>query len=247
MAKKKARFSEHAADSVSSFLQTVYAIRDAWNRESDDLIDPWFRGHASIEYVLVPWYLRDKRDRDDETEDDLRLDFQQKAVPLLDFAPPSSHWEWYFLMQHYGLPTRLLDWSESALVALWFAVSEHQGKVDAAVWMLDPWRLNKDSLHVDEVCLCTEKKVRKYLAKPHDPWTPPRKPAAIYPAHNFRRIAAQCGFFTIHGTAKPLEKNVTAHTTPMLARIAIPAKRAGTIRKDLRHAGITDATIFPDL
>jgi hypothetical protein len=142
---QKARFSEERAGSLAQFIEVVFKIRDAWDDASDDLIDPWFRGQSSIDYELVPSYFRHKPAKDDETEDDLRLDFQQKATPLLTEAAPLDDWEWYFLMQHYGLPTRLLDWSESALVGVFFAVAESASGSDAAVWMLDPWRLNVHS------------------------------------------------------------------------------------------------------
>jgi hypothetical protein len=55
---------------------------------------------------------------------------------------PDDYFGWLFLAQHYGLPTRLLDWSESPLVALYFAVTEGHEDHDGCVWALWPGGLN---------------------------------------------------------------------------------------------------------
>jgi len=57
---------------------------------------------------------------------------------------PKDEWDWIFLMQHYRAPTRLLDWSESPLVALYFAlVDKLQEDSDGALWCMDPIALNR--------------------------------------------------------------------------------------------------------
>lgn len=102
---------------------------------------PWFRGEPEdITDPLVPRVYRANHN-----ENRLLQHFRMKAPTLgLLSTPPRAHTdEWLFLAQHVGLPTRLLDWTEGLLVALYFAV--HILERGAVVWMLDPVELNKQS------------------------------------------------------------------------------------------------------
>lgn len=61
-------------------------------------------------------------------------------------------WDWYFLMQHHGAPTRLLDWSDGALMGVHFAVREsHEESKGAFVYLLDPYRLDDEIDDLPEI------------------------------------------------------------------------------------------------
>jgi hypothetical protein len=64
-------------------------------------------------------------------------------------AKPRSDLDWLFLAQHYGLPTRLLDWSLSPLAALYFAVSDEAGLADGCLWALSPTNLNAKMINTE--------------------------------------------------------------------------------------------------
>jgi hypothetical protein len=72
---------------------------------------------------------------------------------------PDDYFGWLFLAQHYGLPTRLLDWTENPLVALYFAVENPEEKTDGCIWALWPARLNahfafRDNLAYQRALAC---------------------------------------------------------------------------------------------
>lgn len=95
----------------------------------------WFRGQANKEDKLTPTIFR----RDDYDESSMFNHFQARATEYRNSY--QSVFEWLCLMQHYGLPTRLLDWSESVLVALFFAAKGSEDS-DGRVYILNARRLN---------------------------------------------------------------------------------------------------------
>lgn len=125
----------------------------------------WYRGHADISWELVPKVQRGFKGSNDEElfrkERYYTNDFQSRASVLLSSSQPkmNEYASWLTLMQHYGIPTRLLDWSRSPLVALYFAVfDERYREADACIWILTPGRLNA----LEKLEKPTELKGKKY-------------------------------------------------------------------------------------
>lgn len=110
--------------------------------------DVWFRGHAKADWKLVP---NVHRQHDYKWERNTSLRFRRRAKTRHDKYPPDHDPAgWLFLAQHYTLPTRLLDWTESVLVATYFAVLEHDDE-PAVVWFMKPGLLNQHQNGVDQV------------------------------------------------------------------------------------------------
>ena len=100
---------------IKSLSDFIVTITDTFS--SDKKI--WFRGLPDIDYDLKPSIFRDPFKPD--LEKDFNIQFQSRAIPFLK-SIPQDPWEWQFVMQHFGIPTRLLDWTVSGLAALAFSV-----------------------------------------------------------------------------------------------------------------------------
>ncbi len=208
----------------------------------------WFRGQARQVWKLVPSLARDAAHL--QAENALIKRFMQNAAPHLD-TQPREEWEWIFLMQHHRAFTRLLDWSESPLAALYFAVheEEHLG-ASGAVWCLDPVALNREAklkfeFEPEIPAFGRDKVLESYL-----PSRVRENPAELYPVaivgpRNTPRMAAQLGTFTInHRLHTPIED---IGEGKHVWRWIVPGAAKGKILKELAVLGISALTLFPEL
>ncbi len=132
---------ETTVQSIQDLITSVKEDYQKWNTTKF----PWFRGEkADTDHPLLPKLYRIENNQKPHDENLLLQNFRKKAPSLgLMNTPPRGHTdEWLFLAQHVGLPTRLLDWTESLFVALFFALKEAQ----PVIWMLDPVELNNKSV-----------------------------------------------------------------------------------------------------
>jgi hypothetical protein len=166
-------------------------------------------------------------------------------------------------MQHYGAPTRLLDWTINPLVALFFALedrSQTKATSDAAVWAIDPWWLNKSQFSgVEGPLLPDWEETQKFLPDLEDAFAGRSVrhslPAAVEPPHVDDRLSAQGARFVVFGTAKDLARTALARGVRgkhkireiRLCKIIIPARAAGKLLKELDQIGVNRAVLFPDL
>lgn len=222
-------------------------------KELKAAIDPkrgptWCRGHADSSWTLQPHY---DRLQNPLKETELLNKFRQNANLLLDNAPRNPFdFGWMFLMQHYGVPTRLLDWTESPLVALYFAVEDRNPKnqkKDGALWILFPIELNRHST-----------KAHVYIPSFEDEWLANYSvdqyskekdngilPIAAIATRNNPRIQAQLGVFTIsHLKKTPIE---AIEGGKHCVKFIIPAAAKETLKQELRILGINRFQIFPEL
>lgn len=247
---------EFEVSNIAEYIQVVNEIRCLGYN--------FYRGQDSfVEHKMLPSLLREdiktkRRIYSNNCDNSFMNSFKSRAVACINFTPQND-WEWMSTAQHYGLPTRMLDWSQSALSALFFAVEneefEYNDENDTSIiWCLNPIELNEKTRFVEDYTVIPniieqnevlQQKLQekfgigKSLAEIIYPI------ALICPASN-GRINAQKGTFTLFPlNAKPLEEMEDMDDVLVKIKLARDSKKE--IKKQLFEIGITYSNIYPDL
>jgi len=237
--------------SISSYIECIMERSNDWNLNHSEI---WYRGVKSQKMSLLPgirW-----RGVNNDTENNMVLDFIINSHSLTDKKIKTA-WQTYSLMQHYGLPTRLLDWTKSPLIAAYFAL-ESIGSEDCVVWCLDPYLFNKNTVNKEQIFVPSEYtdkdeglNLTNYLPpalRKDQNSKLPAQPIALAPPYSNERIDAQQGCFTIHGSTKQsIDEFMVKESGKGIAKIIFPQKHIEEMKAELFTLGISVDSIYLDL
>jgi len=147
------------------------------------------------------------------------------------------------MMRHHQLPSRLIEWTQSFSVALYFAVCKCTS--NGAIWILDPYRLNKKTIG-NEAILHPQTDLRfgyyEYFIEESRKF--PGRAMAILPNKTTARILAQRGVFTIHRVRNETLDSVCPKALKKIVLANDALKEAANF---LKLAGVNEFTLYPDL
>jgi hypothetical protein len=174
--------------------------------------------------------------------------YKSKAWHLLSESE-KKEWGVIFSMRHHGVPTTLLDWTESFVYALYFANLGRNPKKDATIFILHPPRLNlksvnqkhliflEDGLHEEAVINLNHYHPR--LKRPGD-----KLPTiAVTPVLTNPKMIAQRSNFIICGNSF---SSLEAEYSDSIKKIILPADTFNESEDFLNLHGVSHFTLFPD-
>ena len=221
------------AESINSLSQYLSFIEKHCD-QYDEFDDVLFRGQHE-DWPLLPKLARLKY-RSGKTvldaESNMVSSFKRRSLPFLE-SKPETDWDWLAIAQHFGMATRLLDWTTNPLAALWFAVEKPAiYSKDGVVWVFTP-------------------ALEDYVSCDNESPFEIGRTRIFKPKHMNRRIVAQNGWFTVHQYKAAesrfviMEKN--KRYSKCLMKLRIPASAFPVLRFALNRCGIKAATIFNDI
>lgn len=221
------KFHTTVISSLSEFTQQLET------RISDKYRILLFRGQ-NIDKPLIPKIARHIFKKSREVDEQRMLEeFNIQSVQYLSYFP-KNELEQLTIAQHYGLPTRLLDWTENALAALYFAVSKDSLIDDnAVVWVL--------SLERDSPLLVNDHNIKVFDQKKLNFF----KPSSI-----IQRVSSQHGWFSLHpfrGQGFYDRVDQKSDDEYRLNKLIIKPGTCKRILETLESCGINRHTIFRDL
>ncbi len=240
---------------VVSLSNLISAIEKVTKTLTCDSIDVWYRGVSDDSYELVPgtvWRKIDESLHCGMIEDWLNL------YVIYSNEIYNDGYDVYALAQHYGLPTRLLDWTTSPLTALYFALEKDEEQEKRVLWAINPFRLNEIStgwnghFSVSDKYLREKYELNKYLPEPLSGLETKEiknGPISIRVQPRNRRLSSQKGCFTLHGTSQDNLLDVLSKDSEcQIVKIEINGKAIRErMLKELRLLGVNEDSIYQDL
>jgi hypothetical protein len=242
-------------------IADVLTLLSQWHADNN-VIGPdvhrriWYRGHSNRRYVLAPGvyrptftnraqtiYGRDIEDKCHNLERETLTDFRTSGAALLNRDDLE---ELYFVAQHHGLSTRLLDWTTNPLAGLFFASCSNDAD-DGDLFVIDARTVLPRSSSPDSPKgIMSMRHPYAVDAIRSSFWIPPSnsRPPLILPIRPDNlpgRIGQQSSCFTLHMRDS---KDCTSAT---IAAIVIPAKSKSMIMAELRRLNVTQFTVFGTL
>jgi len=273
--------TKRTVGTISEYNDLIFSIFKQWEAEIGNGSPPqvWFRGQDRDD-PLLPKVLRKVKDPNNGKECSYNEYYIVQAFSASyrnytseRFQERSS--EYYSFMQHYGIPTRLLDWTENGLLALYFAANGgmYDENVQRVVWVMVPGAINRlttgrtgsygpllSTLPFVQARMRMvgyvkdEKLIPQFREKESDFANlldaQLKFPIAFWPTSSGNiRIAAQKGCFTVHGTdPQPIESFFdNSEIQKYLIKVEIRKESVASLREQLRLMGVTPMSVYPDL
>jgi hypothetical protein len=191
-----------------------------------------------------------------DLEEHILRNFLRYSRPYFS-TPPVNDWEVLVAAQHHGLPTRLLDWTYSPLVAAHFATVDSGVDSDRAIWRLDWKQVHRHFGLPERALLIQDLEGLFGQDRPFTPWSlfaggdREQRPFAcmLEPPSLDARIVAQSATFTLCSDKRqPFDRFLDQYGLGQtLTKFVIPAGDAARLRDQLDLVSVDERRLFPDL
>ncbi|WP_293915960.1 MULTISPECIES: FRG domain-containing protein [unclassified Sphingobacterium] len=192
-----------------------------------------FRGQSEKKPLIPSIARSDSKKNTTEIEKRMLEELKRRTKLYLN-GNQFDDWDWLVYAQHFGMKTRLLDWSSNPLTALWFACSnEFKKEINSAVYILK---------NAEEFLLDKSKGISPFDRA---------KTRVLKPTLNNERIIAQSGWFTAHKFSSKTKSFVDLRTNieikDAIIEVTIPKEIKANLLESLNVFGINNQTLFPDI